>query len=127
MHDLGGHRYGCHSRSVHLLCHSSIMVEGSGDVLVPSVVVECSTLDLGLYLFYCGYDHGLEVFGFENYDFIVIIFALFMVCPLTKQVSFLVRHSWFVVKREVVFCQFCYPTCLSVVQLLGFRKYWRFW
>ncbi len=98
-----------------LYCHSSIMVEGSGDVLVPSVVVECSTLDLGLYLLYCGHDHCLKVLRFENYDFIVIIFALFMLCSLTKQVSFLVRRSWFVVKREVVLCQFSYPTCLSSV------------
>ncbi len=87
-----------------LYCHSSIVVEGSRDVLVPSVVVERSTLDLGLYFLYCGHDHCLEVLGFENYDFVIIIFALFMVCPSTKQVSFLVHCSWFVVKREVVFC-----------------------
>ncbi len=87
-----------------LYCHSSIMVEGSRDVLVPLVVVKCSTLDLGLYLLYCGHDHCLEVLGFENYDFIIIISALFMVCPSTKQVSFLVHRSWFVVKREVVLC-----------------------
>ncbi len=87
-----------------LYCYSSIMVEGYGNVLVPLVVVKCSMLDLGLYLLYCGHDHCPEVLGFENYDFIIIIFALFVVCPLTKQVGFLVRRSWFVVKREVVFC-----------------------
>ncbi len=86
-----------------LYCHSSIVVEGSGNVLVPSVVVKCSMLDLGLYLLYGGHNHCPEVLGFETYDFIVIVFALFVVCPLTKQISFLVHRSWFVVKREVVF------------------------
>ncbi len=96
-------------------CHSSIVVEGSGDVLVPSVVVECSTLDIGLYFLYCGHDRCPEVLRFENYDFIIIILALFMVCSSTKQVGFLVHCSWFVVKREVVFGQFSYPTGLSSV------------
>ncbi len=79
------------------------MDKGSGDILVPLVVVENGMLDLGLYLLYCGHDHCPEVLRFENYDFIVIILALFMVCPSTKQVGFLVHCSWFVVKREVVF------------------------
>ncbi len=105
-----------------LYYHSSIMVEGSRDVLVPLVVVECSVLDLGLYLLYGGHDHCSEVLGLENYDFIVIVFALLMVCSSTKQVSFLVHRSWFVVKREVVLCQFGYPTCLSSVQPLGFSE-----
>ncbi len=69
------------------------MVEGSRDVLIPSVVVEHSTFDFGLYLLYCGHDHCSEVLGFENYDFIIIVFALFMVCPSTNQVGFLVCHS----------------------------------
>ncbi len=60
------------------------MVEGCRDILVPSVVVEHSILDLGLYLFYGGHDHCLEVFGFENHDLVVILFALFMICSLTK-------------------------------------------
>ncbi len=80
------------------------MVEGSGNILVPLVMVKHNMFDLGLYLFYCGHDHCLEVLGFENYDFIVIVFALFVVCPLTKQVGFFVCRPWFVVKREVVFC-----------------------
>ncbi len=83
--------------------HSSIIIEGSRDVLVPSVMVECGVLDLGLYFLYCGHDHCPEMLGFENYDLIVIIFALLMVCPLTKQVGFLVHRTWFMVKREVVF------------------------
>ncbi len=98
------------------------MAERHGDVLVPSVVVKHGVLDLGLYLFYGGHNHCPEVLGFENYDFIVIVFALFMVCSSTKQVSFLVRHPWFVVKREVVFCQFSYSMCLLAVQLLGFSE-----
>ncbi len=79
------------------------MVEGSGDVLVPSVMVKCDVFDLSLYLFYCGHDHSLEMFRFENYNLVVVVFALFMVCSSAKQVSFLVCHTWFVVKREVVF------------------------
>ncbi len=67
-----------------LYCHSSIVVERSGDVLIPSVVVERSTLDLGLDLLDCGHDHCPEVLRFEDYDLIIIVFALLMVCPLTK-------------------------------------------
>ncbi len=86
-----------------LYFHSSIVIKGSGDIFVPLVMVEHGMLDFRLYFLHGGHDHHPEVLGFKNYDFIVIIFALFVVCPLTKKVSFLVRCSWFVVKREVVF------------------------
>ncbi len=84
--------------------HSSIVVEGYRDVLIPSVVVEHGMLDLSSYFFYRGHDHCPEVLRFENYDFIIIVFALFMVCSSTKQVSLFIHHPWFVVKREVVLC-----------------------
>ncbi len=72
-------------------------------MLVSRVMVECSMFDIRLCFFYCEHEHCSEVLGFENYDFIVVFFALLMVCPLTKQVGFLVCYSWFVVKREVIF------------------------
>ncbi len=78
------------------------MVEGRRDVLVPSVVVECGVLDFGLYFFDGGHNHCLEVFRFENHNLVVVLFALLMICSSTKQVSFLVCRSWFVVKREVI-------------------------
>ncbi len=78
------------------------MVERHGDILVPSVVIKRGLLDFGMYFFDGGHDHCPEVFRFEDHDFIVILLALFMICSLTKQVGFLICHSWFVVKREVI-------------------------
>ncbi len=109
-------------------CHSSIVIEGTRYVLVPQVVVKRSMFDLGLYLFYHGHDHGPEMFGFEDYDFIIIIFALFMVCSLTKQVSFLVCHTWFCGEERNDIRLVRLPNML-VIDLAsgGFQKYWRFW
>ncbi len=107
--------------------HSLIMVEGSEDVLVPWLVVKHSTFDLALCLFDCGHDHCPEVLGFENYNFIVILFALFVVCTSAEQVGFLVccpglwwREKWYSA-NSVTQC-----TCRQF-SFWGFRKYWRFW
>ncbi len=95
------------------------MVEGHGDVLVPSVVVEHGLLDFGMNLLCCWHDHCPEVFRFEDSNFIVVLLSLFMIRSLTKQVSFLVHCSWLVVEREVVLGQLCDPACLLSVELLG--------
>ncbi len=102
--------------------HSSIVVEGCRDVLVPLVVVERGLLDFGVNFLNCQHDHCPEVFWFEDDNLIIVLLPLFVICSSTKQVSFLVRCSWFVVEREVVFCQFCHPACLVVVQFLGFSE-----
>ncbi len=60
------------------------MVKGSGNILVPSMMVMRSAFDLVLYFFYCRHDHCPEVFGFENHNLVVIVFALLMVCLVTK-------------------------------------------
>ncbi len=80
------------------------MVERCGDILVPLVVVKHGLLDLGMNFLCCWHDHCSEVFRFEDYNLIVVLLSLFVICSSTKQVSFLVHHSWFVVKREVVLC-----------------------
>ncbi len=80
------------------------MVERHGDVLVPLVVVERGLLDFDMNFLCCWHDHCPEVFRFEDYNLIVVLLSLLVIRSLTKQVSFLVRRSWLVVKREVVLC-----------------------
>ena len=60
------------------------MVEGCGDIFVPSVVVERGLLDFGMNFLNCGHDHCLEVFGFEDYNLIIVLLALFMICSSTE-------------------------------------------
>ncbi len=80
------------------------MVERCGDVLVPSVVVEHGLFDFDMNFLCCRHDHCLEVFGFEDCNLIVVLLSLLVIRSSAKQVSFLVRRSWFVVKREVILC-----------------------
>ncbi len=67
---------------IHL--HSSVMVERHRDVLVPSVVVECSLFDFDMNFLNYQHDHCLEVFWFEDNNFIVVLLPLFMICSATK-------------------------------------------
>ncbi len=80
------------------------MVERCRDILLPSVVVEHGLLDLDMNFLCCRHDHCPEVFRFEDCNLIVVLPSLFVICSSTKQVGFLVCHSWFVMKREVILC-----------------------
>ncbi len=90
--------------------------------LSPSVVVEHGLFDLGMNFLCCWHDHCLEVFGFEDCNFIIVLLSLLVIRSSTKQVSFLVCHSWFVVKREVVLGQLCDPAGLPLIELLGLSE-----
>ncbi len=78
------------------------MVERRRDILVPLVVVEHGLFDFGMNFLNCWHDHCPEVFGFEDDNFIIVLLSLLVICSSTKQVGFLVHHSWLVMKREVI-------------------------
>ncbi len=62
-----------------------------------------------------GHNHCLEIFGFKDYDLVIVISALLVVCSLTKEISLFVGGAGFVVEGEMVFCPFSNPMSLSSV------------
>ncbi len=70
------------------------------------MIILYGTFDLLLCFLDHGHDHCLEMLGFKDYDFIVVVLPLFMISLLTKEVCLLVGSTHFVMENEVVFCQF---------------------
>ncbi len=49
------------------------------------------------------YDHGFKMFGGKDYDLVVVVLSLVVVCLSAKEVCLLVCGAGFVMKGEVVF------------------------
>ncbi len=52
--------------------------------LSQSVVVERGLLDFDINFLDCRHDHFPEVFGFEDYNLIVVLLSLFVICSSTQ-------------------------------------------
>ncbi len=60
------------------------MVEGHGDILVPSVVVERGLLDLGVDFLDCRHDQCPEMLWFEDDNLIVVLLSRVVICSATE-------------------------------------------
>ncbi len=102
--------------------HASIMVDWSENIFIPGWYRAGCFLDLFMGFGESGHDHGPEMFGVENNDFVIVVFSLAMVGTSTEEVRLLVGGAGFVMKCEVVLSKFWHPTGLSSVDLLGFLE-----
>ncbi len=60
------------------------MVEGCGDVFVPSMVVEHSLFDLCMDFLDCRHDQCPEMFWFEDDNLIIVLLPLFVIRSTTE-------------------------------------------
>ncbi len=94
------------------------MIDGVLDLVIPLLMIASNPFDSFVSFLDRGHNYGTEVLRLEDYDFIIVLFALLVVCALTKQVGLLVGGSGFVVEREVILGEFCDPPSLPSVDLL---------
>ncbi len=50
------------------------------------------------------HDHGLEMFGGEDYNLVIVFLSLIVIHPSAKEICLLVGGTGFMMESEMVFC-----------------------
>ncbi len=83
--------------------HATIVVEGTGDHVVPKVNVPGGGFHALMGFFNGGHDHRLKVLWGQDYHLIIVILSLIVVCSSREKVCLLVGSAGFMMKGEMVF------------------------
>ncbi len=84
--------------------HAAIMVERASDGAIPEVCISGSGPHIPVGLFNGGHDHCSEVLWRQDYDLVVVVLPLIVICSLREKVCLFVGGAGLMMEGKMVLC-----------------------